>query len=111
MCNFTSLVAIIAGLQSEWVTKAMRRSWGRVGIFETRMFKDLKVFTSNTDDFVYIRQIVESIIDPKNAEINSHATSVVSGDTQSGKSKAASERPAAPIACIPFIGKFILIFS
>jgi GDP/GTP exchange factor required for growth at low temperature len=107
MCNFASLVAIIAGLQSEWVTKAMRRSWHRVGIFETRMFKDLRVFTSNTDDFMYIRQIVESIVDPKSTEVNSHATSIVSGDT--GKSKATSERQAAPIACIPFIGKFILI--
>jgi Gdp/GTP exchange factor required for growth at low temperatures len=109
MCNFASLVAIIAGLQSEWVNKAMRRSsWSRVGIFETRMFKDLKVFTANTDDFVYIRQVVESIVDPKNAEASSHA-SVVSTDTHSGRSKTASERPPAPTACIPFIGEFQLM--
>ena len=110
MCNFASLVAIIAGLQSECVNRAMRRSsWSRVGIFETRMFKDLKMFTSNADDFMYIRQVVESIVDPKNAEASSHATSVVSTDTHSGRSKTASERPGAPTACIPFIGELHLI--
>jgi len=75
------------------------------------MFKDLKVFTSNADDFMYIRQTVESIVDQKNVEASSHAASVVSTDTQSGKSKTASERPAAPTACIPFIGEFPLIFA
>jgi Gdp/GTP exchange factor required for growth at low temperatures len=109
MCNFASLVAIIAGLQSDWVTRAMRRSaWSRVGIFETRMFKDLKVFTSNANDFMYIRQVVESIVDPKNVDASSRAASVVSGDTHSGRSKTTAERPAAPTACVPFIGKFYL---
>lgn len=103
MCNFASLVAIITGLQSDWVTRAMRRSsWSRVGIFETRMFKDLKVFTANVDDFLYIRQVVESIVEPKNVEASSHSASVVSTDTHSGRSKTTSERPAS--TCIPFIG-------
>ena len=62
------------------------------------------MFTANTDDFMYIRQVVESIVDPKNTEASSRA-SVVSTDTHSGRSKTASERPAAPTACIPFIGE------
>lgn len=106
MCNFASLVAIITGLQSDWVTRAMRRSsWSRVGIFETRMFKDLKVFTANVDDFLYIRQVVESIVEPKNVEASSHSASVVSTDTHSGRSKTTSERPAS--TCIPFIGIYL----
>lgn len=108
MCNFASLVAIIAGLQSEWVTRAMRRpSWNRVGIFETRMFKDLKVFTANINDFIYIRQVVESIVDPKNVDASSHAASIVSNDIHSARSKSNSERPTAPTACVPFIGEFL----
>ena len=66
------------------------------------------MFTANADDFMYIRQIVESIVDPKNTEASSHAASVVSTDTHSGRSKTASERPAVPTACVPFIGEFIL---
>ena len=72
-----------------------------------RMFKDLKVLTANTNDFL-IRQIVESIVDPKNMEASSHAPSVVSNDTHSGKSESNSERPTAPTACVPFIGEFLL---
>ncbi|KAG5651310.1 hypothetical protein H0H81_009111 [Sphagnurus paluster] len=111
MCNFSTLVAIIAGLGSEWVTKAMKKpGWHRVGIWENRMFKDLKVFARNTDDFVYIRQTVASIVDVKPLDASSHAASVVSGggtDTQSGKGKAGAERPVMPSACIPFIGVYL----
>jgi GDP/GTP exchange factor required for growth at low temperature len=107
MANFSTLVAIIAGLQSEWVTKAMRKSWGRVGIWENRMFKDLKIFTTNSEDFKYIRQVVESIVDAKPLDANTHAASVVSGggtDTQPGKSKTAVDRQPMTSVCIPFIG-------
>jgi len=107
------MIAIIVALQSDWVVKAMRRpGWHRIGTFETRMYRDLKQFTANTDEFKFIRQAVESIVDVKPLETNSHSASVVSGggtDSQSGKSKAGSEtRPVIPSACIPFIGRFII---
>lgn len=113
MANFSTLVAIIAALQSEWVTKAMRKSaWSRVGLWENRMFKDLKIFTTNSEDFKYIRQVVESIVDAKPLDANTHAASVVSGggaDTQPGKSK--TDRPAISSVCIPFIGSYFLHVS
>ncbi|KAG6844232.1 hypothetical protein H0H87_008645 [Tephrocybe sp. NHM501043] len=110
MCNFSTLVAIITGLGSDWVAKAMKRvGWSRVGFWENRMFRDLKVFASSADDFKYIRQIVTSIVDAKSLDVNSHTASVASGggtDTQSGKGKA-PERPPMPSACIPFIGVYL----
>ena len=107
MCNFATLVAIITALKSDWVSRAMRRtSWHRVGIFESRMFKDLKVFTANVDDFQYIRQITETIADAKTMGAGSHTASVVNGggDGQSSKGRGSLERPT-PSACIPFIGE------
>ncbi|KAG6909166.1 hypothetical protein DXG01_001793 [Tephrocybe rancida] len=107
MYNFSTLVAIITGLGSDWVTRAMKRTgWSRVGLWENRMFRDLKVFTTNADDFKHIRQTVTSIVDAKPLDLNSHAASVVSGggtDAQSGKGKANADRPSPPATCIPFI--------
>ncbi|KAG6866328.1 hypothetical protein C0991_005795 [Blastosporella zonata] len=110
MYNFSTLVAIITGLGSDWVAKAMKRTgWNRVGITEIRMFRDLKVFATNADDFKYIRQTVTSIVDAKPLDVNSHAASVVScggTDNQSGRGKAV-ERAQMPSVCIPFIGVYL----
>ena len=87
----------------------MRRpGWHRIGNFEARMYRDLKQFTANTDDFKFMRQVVDSIVDAKPLETNSHSASVVSGsgtDSLSGKSRAGSEHRPATTACIPFIGR------
>ena len=77
------------------------------------MYRDLKQFTANTDDFKFMRQVVESIVDAKPLETNSRSASVVSGggtDSQSRKSKGSENRPAIPSACIPFIGRFIRFY-
>jgi len=62
-----------------------------------------------------MRQVVDSIVDSKPLETNSHSASVISGgatDSQSGKGKAGSEsRPAMPAACIPFIGSHFPLLS
>ncbi|KAF8970688.1 hypothetical protein BDZ97DRAFT_1694461 [Flammula alnicola] len=109
LSNFNTLTAIITALQNEWVTKAMRKQgWSRIGIFESRMYRDLKQFTSNVDDFKFMRQVIDSIVDSKPLENSNHAASVVSGDSQSGKGKAGTDnRPAIPSACIPFIGIYL----
>lgn len=76
-------------------------------MFENRMFRDLKQFTTPNDNFKFMRQVVDSIVDAKPLEgHHSHTPSVVSGgDSQNGKGKVNSEsRPAVPSACIPFIG-------
>ncbi|KAG6836966.1 hypothetical protein H0H93_000358 [Arthromyces matolae] len=110
MCNFSTLVAIITGLSSDWVARAMKKSgWGRVGMWENRMYRDLKGFATNADDFVHIRQAVTAIVDAKPIDVNSHAASVVSGgtDNHSGKGKANAERLVLATACIPFIGVYL----
>lgn len=79
----------------------MRKSaWHRIGIFETRVLKDLKQFTSSADNFKFIRQATDAIADSKPVETST--ASVVSG---SGESKGKhNERLQVPTACIPFIG-------
>lgn len=87
----------------------MRRLWGRVGMWETRIFTDLKQWTTNADNFKHIRQTVDAIVDAKPLDTGSHAASVVSGgatDGQSGKNRGAAEHRASavPPVCVPFIG-------
>ena len=100
----------MAGLQSEWVTKVMRNIWGRVGTWENRVFDDLRAWTDAKDDFKFIRQAINAMIDAKPINVGSHAASIVSTgatDGQSSRSKATSDgKPPAPPGCIPFIGQF-----
>jgi GDP/GTP exchange factor required for growth at low temperature len=104
--NFNTLVAIVFGLQNELVSKAMRRSWNRVGMWETRVFNDLKVYTSNADDFLYIRRAVDAIADAKPLDVSSRAASIVSAGGTDSKGKAHSDSKLSnPSACIPFIGQ------
>ena len=70
------------------------------------MYRDLRQFTANIDDFKFMRQVVDSIVDVDPLDTNSYATSVVS-DSQS---RAGSEN-RLPSACIPFIGTIYLSFS
>lgn len=100
------LVALIAGLRSELVNKAMRRSWNRVGTWETRMLNDLKVYTVNTDDFMHIRRTIDAIADAKPLDVGSRAASIVSVGTDSKGKTHLDGNPSAASACIPFIGLF-----
>ena len=71
------------------------------------MFRDLKHFTAVADDFKFMRQVIDSIVDAKPVEDGAHSASVVSGgtDSQNGKGKATSDnRSMRPTACIPFFG-------
>jgi GDP/GTP exchange factor required for growth at low temperature len=105
LSNFNVLVALIAGLRSELVNKAMRRSWNRVGMWETRMLNDLKVYTVNTDDFMHIRRTIDAIADAKPLEVGSRAASIVSVGTDSKGKTHLDGKPSAA-SCIPFIGLF-----
>ncbi|KAH9477116.1 Guanine nucleotide exchange factor LTE1 [Psilocybe cubensis] len=110
LSNFNTLTAIIMALKDEWVARAMKRQgWNRIGVFEARVFKDLKIFITVADHFKFMRQIVDSIVDAKPLEGSSHAASVISGgDSQSGKGRGTSDnRPMVPTACIPFIGIYL----
>ncbi|KXN85240.1 Guanine nucleotide exchange factor LTE1 [Leucoagaricus sp. SymC.cos] len=102
--NFHTLTAIVAALQSDWVNKAMRKSaWHRIGIFEARVLKDLKEFTSSINHFKFIRQVTDAIAESKPLETSS-ASVVSSGGDGKGKQ---SDRPQVPTACIPFIGAYL----
>ncbi|EAU87807.1 hypothetical protein CC1G_09426 [Coprinopsis cinerea okayama7 len=113
LSNFNSLVAIITGLQSDWVNKVMRKvSWSKVGTFETRVFRNLKTFVSSADGFAHIRRAVESIVDAKPMESSSHASSIISGSTgtegQQTRSRSGTDsKPPVPTACVPFIGVYL----
>ncbi|KAK7447019.1 Guanine nucleotide exchange factor lte1 [Stygiomarasmius scandens] len=105
--SFNTLVAIITGLQGEWVTRAMKKGLNKLTLWESRMFADFKVYISNVDNFKYIRRAVDAIADAKPLNSNTHAASVVSGGGEpSGKGKSSLDKPIVP-ACIPFIGIYL----
>lgn len=84
-----------------------KNGWSRLSIHENRMFRDLKHFTAVADDFKFMRQVIDSIVDAKPVEGSARTSSVVSGGTDSlnGKGKANSDnRSTRPTTCIPFFG-------
>ncbi|KAF5326424.1 hypothetical protein D9611_001047 [Ephemerocybe angulata] len=110
LSNFNTLVAILAALQGDKVAQAMRKSgWNKVGNFETRIYRDLKVFVSSANGFSVIRSAIESIVDAKPMENGSHSHSAAgsSGDGMSKGKGGAEARPSVPTACVPFIGVYL----
>ncbi|KAJ6539928.1 hypothetical protein B0H10DRAFT_2245371 [Mycena sp. CBHHK59/15] len=104
LSSFNTLVAIIYGLRSPWVSQAIK-TWKSVGRWEMRVFNDLKVYVTNADDFKYIRQ---AIADTKSQDVGSHA-SVVSGgdnDPRANKRKSITDHKSSS-ACVPFIGVYL----
>ncbi|KAF4568291.1 hypothetical protein EYR36_010301 [Pleurotus pulmonarius] len=106
LSSFHTLVAIMAGLENPWTQMAMKRSWNRVGMYELRIYDDLKIWTTPDDDFRYMRNTIESIADNKPADTSTHAPSVTSGGG-TNRSKAGSESKPVPTACVPFIGVYL----
>ncbi|KAF8192733.1 hypothetical protein K438DRAFT_1589788 [Mycena galopus ATCC 62051] len=101
LSSFNTLVAIISGLRSPWVTQAIK-TWKGVGRYELRIFNDLKAYVTSADDFKYIRQ---AIADTKTQD----HVSVVSGDADVRASKHKSitvdHKPSS--TCVPFIGVYL----
>ena len=90
MNNFATLAAIITGLDSVWVDTAMKRLWPNVGIWEMRLLRDLRYFTSSTDHFRFMRNAVSSA---------THDNRI---DTTGTPSERGAEQSLA--RCIPFLG-------
>ncbi|OJT12320.1 hypothetical protein TRAPUB_11095 [Trametes pubescens] len=108
--NFNALVAIIAGLHSEWVAKAKQQAFNKVGAWESRMLRDLTDWTSPMGDFKHIRQTVDSLAEAKSMPPGAQDTTAKSpdGQTNGSRSRAASDsKPPTPPACIPFIGVYL----
>ncbi|KAG2039064.1 hypothetical protein BDR03DRAFT_894502 [Suillus americanus] len=107
--NFNTLAAIIAGLQNEWVAKAMHRHWGRVRLWESGLFQKLKRFVLPDDDFKAMRDAIAAMVDPKTLNVTTRTSTVLSSsstDLPSGKSKGANDAKT-PSACVPFIGVYL----
>ncbi|KAJ4480920.1 hypothetical protein J3R30DRAFT_3287494 [Lentinula aciculospora] len=98
--SFNTLVAIVTGLQSSWVVRAMRKSMNKLSIGDKQILTNLKLFTSRKDNFKLIRCAVDAINDAKPFETTSHASSVVS------TADSVNDQPT-PSACIPFVGTYL----
>ncbi|TBU39177.1 ras GEF [Dichomitus squalens] len=107
MKNFNALVAIITGLKSEWVTKARRQAFSKIGTWEARVLRDLTDWTSSAGDFKHIRQTVDSLVEAKSSAQEGPVKSA-DGQVQTTRSRAASDtRPPQDPACIPFFGVYL----
>ena len=111
-------MAILSGLGSDWVKKALRQSNVKPGIWESRMLRDLQQWTTSEGDFKHIRSTVDALAEAKPARttMSPEATNLsTDGLATTSRSRAASEgKPPPPPSCIPFFGEFspcLLYFS
>ncbi|KAI0712768.1 hypothetical protein C8T65DRAFT_646831 [Cerioporus squamosus] len=105
--NFTALVAIIAGLRSEWVAKAKQQAFSKIGTWEARMLRDLTDWTTSAGDFKHIRQTVDSLVEARSSTQDPPMKSA-DGSSATTRSRAASDsKPPSDPACIPFFGVYL----
>jgi len=99
--SFSTLVAIVAGLRSDLVSRAMRRGWDRVNVYNLRILKDLTSFTDSADDFKHIRKAVNQLTDPKLA-------AGASEEAASVRSSARGRLTDGKVATgVPFLGIYL----
>ncbi|KAI0790961.1 hypothetical protein C8Q75DRAFT_805834 [Abortiporus biennis] len=108
LANFNTLVAIMAGLRSTWVAKAMKQAPGRVGVWESRLLDDLTIYTTAEGDFKHIRGTIDALSETQKTGPDGSAIST-DGQSTTARSRAASEIKQAPplAACIPFFGVYL----
>jgi len=101
---FNTLISLLAGLQSEWVARAVGKRWEKLGSSDARVYRDLRLVTDASGDFRYLRQEVEAAIGAEPISVNPHDSSSIGADVpSSGKGK--GEGKIQPrTACIPFLG-------
>ena len=111
MKNFTALVAIIAGLRSEWVAKAKQQAFSKIGTWEARMLRDLTDWTASAGDFKHIRQTVDALVEARGSGAQDGAGKVsADGQAATTRSRAASDsKPPTDPVCIPFFGAWALL--
>lgn len=97
----------MAGLQTRWVNLAMNRHWHKVGIWEQRVFDDLKKFISRPGEFKYLRNATAALIDARPLHVavqdSVSASGAISGAGASSRSKNSEIRDVPPY-CVPFLG-------
>ena len=102
--NFNALVAIIAGLRSEWVAKARGQTYNKIGTWEARMLRDLTDWTASAGDFKHIRQTVDALVDARAGAQDGGAHKSADGQSTTRSRAASDSKPPADPACIPFFG-------
>lgn len=70
--NFQTLTQIIHGLQTPYVAR-LKKTWSKLGIWESRMFRDLKEFTSHLSNFKSLRNVQDSLINDLSSSSSSSA--------------------------------------
>ena len=101
---FNTLISLLAGLQGEWVARAVGRRWEKLGSSEARVYRDLRLVTDAAGDFRYLRQEVEAAIKAEPICISPRDSSVIGADA-SPMGKGKGEGKIQPrTACIPFLG-------
>ena len=85
------------------MSRAMKRGWDRVNVYNLRILKDLTSFADCTDDFKHIRRAVTQLTDPKLAAAASEEASSVRSSTRGKLSD------GKPPTGVPFLGVLPLI--
>ncbi|TFY64045.1 hypothetical protein EVJ58_g2889, partial [Rhodofomes roseus] len=105
--NYNALVAIIAGLRSHWVSKAIAQCHDRLRVKDERILHDLTSWTSRQGHFMYIRQTVEALTEAKPLE---QSQDMSQGDGQSSRGRTTNDAKGGPVeapACVPFFGVYL----
>ena len=80
--------------------------WKGVSGFETRVYRDLKIFVSGSSDFALIRSAVDAIVEAKPLDGNSTSHPGSSADGQTKVKSGPEPKLQTPTACVPFIGDY-----
>lgn len=87
-----------------------------MGIWEMRVFEDLRAFCTSEDDFRYVRKAIAAIVDAKSFsgrhdDAATTSTGPTDGVSSGNKSRGnADGKVAIPSSCVPFIGQLIHSF-
>ncbi|OCH90843.1 ras GEF [Obba rivulosa] len=106
MKNYHTLVAIVAGLNSEWVKRAMQQSSHKLGSWGSRVLQDFTEWTTKEADFKHLRQTVEALIEAKPPAPDEGALKSPDNQPSGLRSRAASDSKP-PLTCIPFFGVYL----
>lgn len=95
--NFQTLTQIIHGLQTPYITR-LKRTWAKLGIWESRMFRDLKEFTSHSANFKSLRLVQDQLVE---------CIESVGGTTARVTTTAGHDDRVGVVGCIPFLGLYL----
>jgi Gdp/GTP exchange factor required for growth at low temperatures len=102
--SFGTLVAVMHGLQSDWVRRAMSRHYQQLPLSDHRIHDALVRWVASEGDFKFIKQQVESVKNRLGGRPHASSISV----TSDGINPVNVDPPAG---CVPFIGRYLSIRS